>query len=136
MGEVYSHHNQKFPEFDEKDLERIEKLAGYGLTKEKIADVFGMHRNTFLNRYKKDPKLLEALNRGIARAEADVSTKAYEMAMSGDHPSMTMFWLKCRAKWKEVQKIEISKTTIEDLVNGAAQLEESRDVTPDKDKNE
>lgn len=136
MGEAVSKFRVRHPEFTEEDLKRIQKLAGFGLTQEKIADVFNMHRNTFQNRMEKHPEVRLAYDRGIAQAEADVTEKAYEMAMSGEHPSMTMFWLKCRAKWKDTTRHEIhTKTTIEDLVNGAAQLE-ARDVTPDKAKDE
>lgn len=41
------------------------------------------------------------LTHGLTLANTMVAGKAFEMAMSGDSDSMTKFWLKSRAKWKD-----------------------------------
>ena len=137
MGEVkkFSHHSQKYPDFDQDDMKKIEKMAGLGMPQEMIAHVFGMKVLTFQNRMDKYPEVRMAYDKGVADATMKVAETAFAQAVSGENPAMTMFWLKCRAGWKETSRHEIhTKTTIEDLVNGAAQLEE-RDVT-DKDQDE
>jgi hypothetical protein len=90
------------------DISKIETMASFGLTIEKIAAVFGVDRKTMNRHTANSPALEEAIERGRAKAEFNVSKAAYDMAISGKVPAMTMFWLKCRAKWREVIPIEHS----------------------------
>jgi len=115
---------KKYPDFTEDDLKKIEKLAMYGLTQEKIAGVFSMSRRNFQKRIAEIPELKQIMEQGYAKAEAQVAAVAFEKAVSGEHLSMTMFWLKCRARWKETQVHEVRTTSLEDLVNGATEIEE------------
>lgn len=108
----------------ESDIEKIERLAGYGLTMEQISKVFNKSTDTFERLRKKDPELEAAINRGVRKANDAVAQTAYQMAISGKVPAMTMFWLKCRARWKEVTHHEHSGTlTLEKLVAGSYQPE-------------
>ena len=76
---------------------------------------------------KKDPNLLAAIERGRDAAIANVSQTAYQMAVSGEHPAMTMFWLKTRARWKEVHHVEVEgKVTLEDIVQAAYDVTNSK----------
>lgn len=103
----------------ETDLQRIERLAGYGLNMEQIAAVFDRSCPTFERLKAKDPELKAAIERGTIRANEAVTQTAYQMAVSGKVPAMTMFWLKCRARWKETVGLEHSgKVTLEALVAG------------------
>ncbi len=86
------------------DYKKIEAMASYGLSVEKIANVLGMSKKTLERRAKENGKVKTALELGRAKAEANVSKAAYGMAVSGKVPAMTMFWLKCRAGWKENQE--------------------------------
>lgn len=113
------------PHLTEDDLDQIEKLAMYGLEISKIAHVFNLPVSKFKKILEDDARLQIAIDRGYAKAEAEVSRTAFEMASSGQSASMTQFWLKCRAKWKEVQVIEARQTTIEDLVHGASGVEDN-----------
>jgi predicted transcriptional regulator len=81
---------------------QAEDLAGYGLTHEQIAHVLGVSQDTVERHY------TDELEAGLALALATVAKTAYQMATSGDEPAMTMFWLKTRAKWKEVQHHEVT----------------------------
>lgn len=112
-----------YPEFTEDDLEKIEKLAMYGLDQGKIASVFNMSRRNFQMRIQKNPELRQIMDQGYAKAEANVAAVAYEQAMTGKNTAMTIFWLKARAGWKETQVQEIKQTSLEDLVNGATEKE-------------
>lgn len=92
--------------FTEKDVRKIEVLSGYGLTMEQIADVHGVHRETFRRYMDDNPQLKAALESGRSKASAAVTQSAYQQAVSGKVPAMTMFWLKCRQRWKETHVIE------------------------------
>jgi hypothetical protein len=45
------------------------------------------------------------LDTAADKTNAAVANKAYQMAIAGDPPAATFFWLKCRAGWKEKQEI-------------------------------
>lgn len=43
-----------------------------------------------------------AISSGRSKAAAAVCETAFNMATSGAHPAMTMFWLKTRQGWREM----------------------------------
>ena len=45
------------------------------------------------------------LDTAADKTNAAVANKAYQMAIAGDPPAATFFWLKCRAGWKERREI-------------------------------
>lgn len=89
---------------------QVETLAGYGLTVEQIGHVLGCSHDTVKRHY-----ALE-LERGHALATAKVAQTAFQMATSGKEPAMTCFWLKTRAKWREVQSVEVTGKDSEPIV--------------------
>lgn len=108
--------NTKFLCTDD-DIAKIEAMASYGLNMEQIASIFNINKKTIERHSIKNDKLQQAISRGRAKAEYNVSKVAYSMAVSGNQPAMTMFWLKCRAGWREVIPIEHSGTVrLEDIV--------------------
>ncbi len=92
------------------DVATIMRLAGIGLNRDKIAAYFGMCKRTLERRVKDTPELNidVALAQGKAIAEERVTTTAYDMASSGKSPSMTRYWLNCRAGWRATETIEVS----------------------------
>lgn len=74
---------------------QVTALAGYGLNQQQIAAIIGIGRSTLQTHYQ------EELDSGKAKASAKVAQTAYEMAISGKVPAMTMFWLKTQCRWKE-----------------------------------
>jgi hypothetical protein len=46
------------------------------------------------------------LDRGGLEANSNVAQALYKMATSGKHAAATMFWLKCRAHWRERGTLE------------------------------
>ena len=101
----------------------IERMAGLGLPTDMIARIFGVSPRT-LDTYLADDETLKFhLHRGIAMATEKVAQTAFSQAVTGQNPAMTMFWLKCRAGWKDTRVHEVKTTTIEDLVNGATEKE-------------
>lgn len=79
-------------------IKQIETLAGYGLTDEHISDVVGIPESSI------KAKCKEVLATGRSKALAAVTQSAYRMAVDGKNPAMTMFYLKCRARWRETDK--------------------------------
>lgn len=81
---------------------RIHTLSGIGMNIDQIARIENLSESTLKRLYQKE------LTEGREAAISNVSKTAYQMAMSGKVPAMTMFWLKTRARWREVHAIEHS----------------------------
>jgi hypothetical protein len=88
--------------FTPAQVQEIETLVGYGSTVEQMSAYFGISKRTFERRAKYSPGALDALKKGRFKANAAVIQTAYQLAISGKVPAMTMFWLKCRVGWSEL----------------------------------
>jgi len=86
--------------------EDLEKYGIAGLNHEQIASILGMSKDTLERFFKSDPTLHAAVEKGKSNSILKVAGTAYQMAVSGDVPAMTMFYLKTRAKWKETHVVE------------------------------
>jgi AraC-like DNA-binding protein len=98
-------------ELNEKELKQLETLAGFGIKVEQMAAIFDMSKKTFERRMAEnggDNPLNDALLKGRSKAATAVTKTAYQMAVSGKHPNMTIFWLKCRQNWKDKQEIDLN----------------------------
>ena len=80
----------------QKQRELVRSLIAYGFSQDKIAREIGIRSAKTLRKY-----FRAELDLGELEANATVANAAYKMATSGRHPVMTMFWMKCRAGWKE-----------------------------------
>lgn len=89
--------------FTAEDRVKVERMAAIGMRDEDIAMVLGVGEATVQRR------LGPELKRGRAKATMAVMGTAYNLATSGRCPAATFFWLKCRAGWREVQRIETSQ---------------------------
>ena len=83
----------------------VEAMAAYGVPEEEIAKTIGDDGI--------DPKTLRKyfrreLDVGATKANSAVAQSLYKMATSGKHPGASMFWLKCRAGWKETTVLQHS----------------------------
>ena len=83
------------------DIKKLETLGGLGHTLEECALIFSVSKETLERAIKKSNTAREALLRGRAIANSVVARTAYQMATSGQHPGMSMYWLKVRAGWKD-----------------------------------
>ena len=90
------------------EVKRIETMAGLGLNVSQMAAVLNMSKKTFERRMHDTEGASDALEKGRASAALNVTKTAYSLATSGKVPAMTMFWLKCRERWKEVSVHEHS----------------------------
>ena len=75
------------------DYSKVEEMVCIGLDQHTIAKIMGIS-NATLNKY-----YSHNLTVGKEKRTARVAGVAYEMAVSGESPSMTTFWLKTQAGW-------------------------------------
>lgn len=87
----------------ESEYALCEKLAGQGCDVAQLAGYFGFSKPTFELMLKNDQRLRDAVERGREYGNAAIVGKAFEMAISGKHPAMTIFWLKCRMRWRDIE---------------------------------
>lgn len=90
--------------FTPDQLELASKLAGYGLTNDQIANILRIPRSTINNH----EELLDAIKLGKDDAAHELHKTAYELAVKDKNPAMLMFWLKCRAGWREKSEIDVN----------------------------
>lgn len=83
---------QKYKPTDD-DYSKVEEMVTIGLDQHTIAKVMGIS-NATLTKYFAHNLLV-----GKEKRTARVAGVAYEMAVSGESPSMTTFWLKTQAGW-------------------------------------
>lgn len=93
-------------EITDDHLRQIEALAGYGLTEAAIAHVIGLSPATF-RRKKNEARVMSALQKGKALAEATVSKALFERAKEGDLTAI-IWWEKTRAGRTDKHAIEHS----------------------------
>ena len=75
------------------DYSKVEEMVTIGLDQHTISKVMGIS-NATLTKYFSHNLLV-----GKDKRTARVAGVAYEMAVSGENPSMTTFWLKTQAGW-------------------------------------
>jgi hypothetical protein len=81
----------------------VEAMAGYGVPEAHIARTLsdrGIDPKTLRRHFRKE------LDTGATKANAAVAQSLFKMASSGNHPAASMFWLKCRAGWRETTILE------------------------------
>jgi len=102
-----------FPVTDEM-RELVGSLAARGVQQEDIAGTVGCDPKTLRKHFR------DELDRGMAKANADVTGALYEKAMGGDTVAQ-IFWMKTRARWREKEP----EKTIQS--SGAEQSSHNRD---------
>src|SRR3954465_15041561 len=82
----------------------VHALAAFGVTREDIAGRLEISADTLVKHYRRE------LDLGRVEANARVAERLYRVATQ-ENPDKTsviamIFWLKCRAGWREVQRHE------------------------------
>jgi transposase-like protein len=79
-------------------------MAATGVTLENIGLAMGVHKITIARHYKQE------LDRGLLEANNRVAASLFKLATSPgpSQAASCMFWLKCRGRWQEVNKVEVS----------------------------
>lgn len=80
----------------EEQRQKVNTLAGYGLTEQQIVLMLGLSSVTMLRKH-----FRQELATGRAEAKRNVLNRLFRMAKSGKNPGATIFWLKTRARWSE-----------------------------------
>jgi hypothetical protein len=98
----------------EEQRRNVKSLSAYGIKQEDIARMVGLRSPKTLRKH-----LQEELDRGAIEATAQVGQTLFKMATSGEHPAATIFWLKTRAGWREVQILETRPAALPDFIVAA-----------------
>ena len=83
---------------------QVSGLTALGMSPKEIATALLIDKTLLLFYYKRE------LESGTALVNAKVGHVALKMALSGDSPTMTQFWLSRRASWKETT---VTEATVE-----------------------
>ena len=93
--------------FTERELAQIEAL-GSVLSREQIADYFGISRNTFRNICERQPEVDVRYKRGSSNAIASVGKGLLQQALKGNLTA-AIFYLKTQAGWRETANLNIGE---------------------------
>jgi hypothetical protein len=77
-------------------------MTGLGMSIKQISDILLIEEKMLKLFYKRE------LEGAAPYVNLAVSKKALEMALSGNHPEMTKFWLKTQAGWRETSNVEVT----------------------------
>lgn len=89
------------------NIEEVEKYAALGLTQEQIAHNLRIGLSTLMDKKNEFEEFAEAIKRGQAKGIALV-TNALMKQVKGGNTAAMIFYLKSRAKWRDVQPIELT----------------------------
>src|SRR5579864_9440074 len=89
------------PSFHPTDEQRrmVRALSAAGNTQDQIAAVLGISSRTVRKHFRRD------LDRAAVEANTQVAQSLYKKAVGGD-TTAAIFWLKCRANWRERGTLE------------------------------
>jgi hypothetical protein len=88
------------------EIKQIKKLAAV-LNLEQIADFFEISPNTLRNRWKEDPRILEAYKKGKSEAVAGVANSLLKQAAGGNLTAQ-IFYMKTQGGWRENNSVDVT----------------------------
>lgn len=94
--------------FTDEQIKQLQTMAGLGLTQKQMAALCDISLATFERWLSENEAARSAVERGNAKAVMAVAKTAYQMAIAGNQPAMTMFYLKTRAGWRETDRIDMN----------------------------
>ena len=97
----YSRHPIRF------DYDKVERLAGLGLSREGIATALGCSVRTVFNRLNQDPEFAAAFEKGRISREVFVANKLMEKCNDGNIPAIK-FYLTSVAGWRNNKDITLA----------------------------
>lgn len=102
---------------DEAIARQVKTLAGMGIPDYDIAKVIGMSGPTMRKYY------MAELETGHVEANAQVSQSLFKMATNKEKPNVpaAIFWLKCRAGWREDGGEEMGKKEAREVLSKVAE---------------
>ena len=89
---------------DGKTRAQVKMLAAMGVPDYDIAKVVGVSGPTLRKHF------MAELETGHIEANAQVAQSLFKQATNKDKPNVSaaIFWLKCRAEWRETQAVELT----------------------------
>ena len=96
------------------DLNKVEEYAKFCDNEEEIALALGISYRTFQYRKKEYCDFCEAIKRGKSKANVFVGGKLMQLVREGN-PAATIFYMKARCGWKDVERKEITGKDGKDL---------------------
>ena len=110
------------------DYSKVEEMVCIGLDQHTISKIMGIS-NATLTKYFAHNLLV-----GKEKRTARVAGVAYEMAVSGESPSMTTFWLKTQAGWSPKHTVVVEDRTFDiKWAQDAADIADANQLLRDKD---
>ncbi len=110
------------------DYSKVEEMVTIGLDQHTIAKVMGIS-NATLTKYYSHNLLV-----GKEKRTARVAGVAYEMAVSGESPSMTTFWLKTQAGWSPKHHVVVEDRQFDiQWAKDEADIADANQILRDKD---
>ncbi len=118
--------------WDEEQAKLVCLLAEHGVAQSRIAAALGLSESTLKRHYGPVLKL------GHARALATFEMNFYQLAKSGLHPSISIFWAKCRLAYNENKPDapKPKKRAFVFRVTGPGERIDSPEVVEDEDDDE
>jgi hypothetical protein len=91
------------------DYDRVESLAGQGLSKSEIAYCLGIGVSTLYEKQKKNPDFMDAIKRGKAKGLETVTNALMSNAQDGNVTAQ-IFYLKNRSpeRWQDRRNTEVT----------------------------
>lgn len=89
--------------------EQIQVMSACGLSPKAIAKELNIPLETLLSHYRED------LEHGLEIANAKVAKVFFDLAVSGDHPTLTAKWMELRAGWASSSSLQITDHTDQDV---------------------
>lgn len=101
---------------DDKTRAQVKMLAGMGVPDYDIAKVIGLSSPT-MRKY-----FMAELETGHIQANAQVAQSLFNQATNKEKPNVTaaIFWLKCRAEWREDGREEQGKKEAREILSKVA----------------
>lgn len=96
------------------DLKKVEEYAKFCDNEEEIALALGISYPTLRRRKKDSEQFDQAIKRGKAKANAFVGGKLMQLVREGN-PAATIFYMKARCGWRDVERKEITGKDGKDL---------------------
>lgn len=132
------------------DIHKIESMAATGLTIEQIRNNLGYKKTTYYKNKKINAEIAEAIKRGESKGIAVATSKLFE-GIQKNNLTAIIFFLKCRAGWKETNVTELTgqdgkpithkhsyetsrKSIISGVLTGAPQIESGSDTLEDPNR--
>lgn len=81
--------------------EELYKFGAVGCSMAAMAGYYGWSTQQFYEFMHQNPTFWNSFKKGEFESNVTVQSKAYEMAVGGEHPVMTIFWLKTRCGFRE-----------------------------------